>query len=79
MLATVKVSGKFLGEINGWRDRWPFEYDAPIIPMNQIYYNFIRPNRGLDGKWPAEATRVGIEEENKWIGFIKRSIENKSI
>jgi len=31
--------------------------DTPIIPMNQIYYNFIRPHMGLDGITPAEMAR----------------------
>lgn len=28
--------------------------DTPIIPMNQIYYNFIRPHQALSGRTPAE-------------------------
>jgi len=48
--------------------------DTPIIPMNQIYYNFIRPHMGLEGATPAEAAGVGIEEENKWMGLLRRSI-----
>ncbi len=39
--------------------------EAPIIPMNQIYYNFIRPHFSLDGRTPAEAAGIGIECENK--------------
>lgn len=48
--------------------------DTPIIPMNQIYYNFVRPHMGLEGATPAEAAGVGIEEENKWMGLLRRSI-----
>jgi len=48
--------------------------DTPITPMNQIYYNFIRPHMGLEGATPAEAAGVGIEEENKWMGLLRRSI-----
>jgi len=29
--------------------------DTPIIPMNRIYYNFIRPHMGLGGATPTEA------------------------
>ena len=47
--------------------------DTPIIPMNQIYYNFVRPHMGLDGITPAEAAGVGIEGENKWMELLKRS------
>ena len=33
--------------------------DTPIIPMNQIYYNFIRPHSALDGKDASRGGRVG--------------------
>jgi transposase-like protein len=46
---------------------------TPIIPMNKIYYNFIRPHQGLKGKTPAEMAGVGIEGENRWMGLLKRS------
>jgi transposase-like protein len=49
--------------------------DTPIIPMNQIYYNFIRPHQALKGRTPAEAAGVGVSGENKWMGLLKRSIE----
>ena len=52
------------------------EDDTPIIPMNQIYYNFIRPHMGIDGATPAEAAGVGIAGENKWIELLKRSIKS---
>ena len=46
--------------------------DTPIIPMNQIYYNFIRPHMGLKGSTPAEAAGVGIN--GGWLEIIKRSV-----
>ncbi len=49
--------------------------DAPTTPMNQIYYNFVRPHQALKGKTPAEAAGVGISGENKWDGLLKRSTE----
>jgi putative transposase len=49
---------------------------TPIIPMNQIYYNFIRPHQALDGKTPAEAAGVGIDGENGWRELIRRSVEH---
>ena len=48
--------------------------DTPIIPMNQIYYNFIRPHQGLEGRTPAEAAGIGISGEDKWSKLLKRSI-----
>ena len=41
------------------------EEQTPIIPMNKIYYNFIRPHQGLEGKTPAEMAGIGINGENK--------------
>jgi hypothetical protein len=51
------------------------EDDTPIIPMNQIYYNFIRPHMGLKGKTPAEAAGVGISGETKWRELLTRSVK----
>lgn len=50
--------------------------DTPIIPMNQIYYNFIRPHQALKGKTPAEAAGVGVNGENKWMELLKRSMRS---
>lgn len=49
--------------------------DTPIIPMNQIYYNFIRPHQALGGKTPAEMAGVGVEGENKWLKLIRASVK----
>jgi len=45
--------------------------DTPIIPMNQIYYNFVRLHMGLDEATPAEAAGIGICEENNWMGLLE--------
>lgn len=50
--------------------------DTPILPMNQIYYNFVRPHMGLKGMTPAEAAGIGISGENKWEGLLRRSINH---
>ncbi len=52
------------------------EIRTPIIPMNRIYYNFIRPHQGLEGKTSAEMAGIGIEGENKWMELLRRSIES---
>lgn len=52
--------------------------ETPIIPMNQIYYNFIRPHMGLDGKTPAEMAGIGIDGENKWLGLLQKSVSRKA-
>ena len=49
--------------------------DTPILPMNQIYYNFIRPHQALKGRTPAEMAGIGISGENKWEELLKRSVK----
>ncbi len=46
-----------------------------ILPMNQIYYNFIRPHQALKGKTPAEMAGVGIDGENKWMWLLNVSVQ----
>lgn len=49
--------------------------DTPILPMNQIYYNFIRPHQALKGRTPVEVAGIGVEGD--WIELIKRSTSNQ--
>jgi hypothetical protein len=51
--------------------------ETPIIPMQNIYYNHVRPHQGLEGKTPAEKAGLGIKDQNKWLGLIKKSLETK--
>jgi transposase-like protein len=48
--------------------------ETPVVPMQDIYYNFVRPHRSLEGETPAQASGIGIEEKNKWLGLIKRAL-----
>ena len=41
----------------------------------RIYYNFIRPHMALNGKIPAEKSRITKLERNKWQSLIKRSTQ----
>jgi hypothetical protein len=52
---------------------------TPILPMNQIYYNFIGPHMGLKGRTPAEAAGIGMNSENKWMDLLKRSLERINV
>lgn len=39
-----------------------------------LYYNFIKPHAGLNGKTPAEATNINFRlQTNKWLDLIKIS------
>jgi len=51
--------------------------ETPIIPMQNIYYNFVRSYIGLNRKAPAEKAGIGVEDKNKWLGLIKKSLETK--
>ena len=40
----------------------------------KIYYNFIRPHMGLNGKTPTEAANLSLQlGENKWLSLIRTS------
>jgi len=47
--------------------------DTPIITGYQIYHNYLRPHKGLDGKTPAEACGIKIEGKNKWLTLIQNA------
>jgi len=53
--------------------------ETPILPMNQIYYNFIRPHQALKGRTPAEAAGIGIIDKNRWMGIIRNSIQSNNL
>jgi hypothetical protein len=42
-----------------------------FTPGYQIYHNYMRPHEGLNGKTPAEKSRIKIEGDNKWITLIQ--------
>jgi transposase-like protein len=47
--------------------------ETPIIPMQDIYYNFVKPHLALKGKTPAEESGIGVEDRNKWLGLIEQA------
>jgi putative transposase len=51
--------------------------DTPILKGYQIYHNYIREHSGLDGKTPAEACGIQIEEKNKWKTLIQNASQPK--
>ena len=53
--------------------------DTPIVDGNRIYYNFIKPHEGLDGKTPSEKAGITIEGNNKWLTLMKKSIQYQKI
>ena len=50
--------------------------NTPIITGHMIYYNFIRPHMGLNGKTPAEKAGIDLNlGNNKWLDLLKKSLE----
>jgi hypothetical protein len=40
-----------------------------------LYYNFIKPHQGLNGKTPAEVAGINLElKGNGWLDLIKKSV-----
>jgi len=50
---------------------------TPIIPMQNIYFNHVRPHQALEGRTPAEKAGLGIEDQNKWLGLIQKAMKEK--
>ena len=50
--------------------------ETPVIPMQDIYYNHVRPHQALEGKTPAEVAGIGVADKNKWLGLIKKALES---
>ena len=50
---------------------------ASILTGYKIYHNYIREHEGLKGKTQAEACRINIEGENKWITLIQNASKSE--
>ncbi len=54
--------------------------DTPILTGMQIFHNFVRPHEGLDGRTPAEACRIKLQGDNKWVTLIQNaSLNNRKL
>jgi hypothetical protein len=49
------------------------EPDSAMLSGYQLYHNYLRPHEALDGKTPAEACGIKIEDENKWMTLIQNA------
>ena len=48
-----------------------------VLEGFKIYYNFIRPHMGLNGRTPAEAANLPLQlRDNKWLSLIRMSTSN---
>lgn len=53
--------------------------DTPIVDGHRLYYNFMRPHQGLNGKTPSEEAGITIEGDNRWLTLMKKSIKHQKI
>lgn len=53
--------------------------DSKIIDGLRIYYNYIRPHMGLNGKTPAEEAGLMELNGNRWLELIKQAIKENGI
>ncbi len=50
-----------------------------MLESNALYYNYLRPHQGIEGKTPAEKAGIDLKlEGNKWQELIKRGACSKS-
>lgn len=47
--------------------------DTPILKGYQIFHNYVRGHKGLNGKTPAEVCGITIEGSNKWLTLIQNA------
>jgi len=47
--------------------------DTAILKGYQIYHNYFREHQGLDGTTPAEAAKIKIEGQSKWVTVIQNA------
>ena len=51
---------------------------TPIAEGQRIHYNYVKPHMALEGKTPAEASGIKLEEmKNKWLTLIQNASKNE--
>jgi transposase-like protein len=53
--------------------------DTPIVEGHRLFYNFIKPHEGLNGKTPSEQAGITIEGDNKWLTLMRNSVKYKKL
>jgi hypothetical protein len=43
-----------------------------------VYYNFLRPHQSLNGKTPAEVSKIGLNPETSWKELINLATINQT-
>jgi putative transposase len=50
---------------------------TPILKGTQIFHNYIKPHKGLNGRTPAEAAGIKVTGEDKWMTLIQHASKNE--
>lgn len=58
-LQSVKVQ-------RGWKSA-----KSVLAEGNKLQYNFVKPHMALEGKTPAQAAGLEINDGNKWLNMLK--------
>ena len=54
--------------------------ETPIIDGQRVYYSFIRPHMGLEGKTPAEMAGLDLQlGDNRWLGLLTQALTHAKI
>lgn len=48
--------------------------DSPILKGYQLYHNYVRPHKGLEGKTPSEACGIKVNGNDKWMTLIQNAL-----
>ena len=51
--------------------------DTPILTGYQIYHNYVRPHKALNGKTPAEKAGIEIRGKDKWLTIIQNASDKR--
>ncbi len=46
---------------------------APILKGCQLYHGYVRPHEGLKGATLAEAARIKVEGDDRWLAIIQNA------
>ena len=50
--------------------------ETAFVKVHQLYYNFIKPHKGLNGYTPAHFANIYLNlKDNKWENLLKNSIK----
>ena len=52
--------------------------DTPVLDGMRVYYNFTKKHGALKGETPVQASKIEVEDANKWKTIIQNASLNKA-